>query len=127
MNKKQIDEFETLAGQLLAFYTEMNTLVKKNPNDALNSFKLKLVNSALQRSNAILGKTRKPFADFDQFEETSMPTTSDVLVIVSQYLSALEQLRTENIYFHEYDNQWLWSAEDGGKSLRTAPPKKLGK
>ena len=125
MKKKQIDEFETLDGQLQAFYTEMNTLVKKNPNDALNSFKLKLVNSALQRSNAILGKTRRPFADFDQFDEASMPTTSDVLVIVSQYLSALEQLRTENIYFDLY--KWRWLVDDQDEEIRTAPPKKLGK
>jgi hypothetical protein len=125
MKKKQIDEFETLDGQLQAFYTEMNTLVKKNPNDALNSFKLKLVNSALQRANSILGKTRKPFADFDQFDEASMPTTSDVLVIVSQYLSALEQLRTENIYFSRV--RWVWSVDDHNQEIRTAPPKKLGK
>lgn len=125
MKKKQIDEFETLAGQLQAFSTEMNTLVKKNPNDALNSFKLKLVNSVLQRSNEILGKTRKPFEDFDQFDDTSMPTTSDVLVIVSQYLSALEQLRVENIYFHL--GQWHWAVDDHHEKIRTAPPKKLGK
>jgi hypothetical protein len=125
MTKKQVDEFETLAGQLQAFSTEMNTLVKKNPNDALNSFKLKLVNSVIHRSNEILGNTRKPFEDFDQFDETSMPTTSDVLVIVSQYLSALEQLRVENISCHL--GKWHWTVDDHHEQIRTAPPKKLGK
>lgn len=125
MNRKQIDDFETLQGQLQALYTEMNTLVKKNPNDALNKFKLNLVNSAIGRANVILGAPRKPFEDFDKFDESAIPTTSDVLVIISQYLSSLEQLRSENIYF-DYD-EWYWRADANTPKIRTPPPKKLGK
>ena len=94
MKKKQIHEFETLNGQLDSFYTEMNTLAKKNPNEALNKFKLGLINSVLKKANAFLGKGRCPFPDFEQFDESAMPTISDFLVIVSQYLSAFEKLRT---------------------------------
>ena len=84
MKKDQIDEFERLQGQLQAFYEEMNTLAKKNPNDAVNKFKLGLVNSVLTKANNFLGKDRRPFGDFDCFDEAAMPSTSDVLVIISQ-------------------------------------------
>jgi hypothetical protein len=114
MKQKQIDEFETLNGQLVAFHTEMNTLVKKSPNDALNKFKLGLVNSILRKSNTFLGKKRLPFEDFEAFNEETMPSTSDVLMILAQYLSAFEKLRTENITQH------YGSCRDRGRA-RVAP------
>lgn len=125
MKKKQIEEFEALNGQLQSFYTEMNTLVKKNPNDALNGFKLKLLNSTLEKANKILGKTHRPFDDFEKFDDESMPSTSDVLLMVSQYLSAFEQLRVENIFFERV--RWIWNVSDSSEQIRTAPPKKLDK
>lgn len=119
MKKAQIEEFEALQGQLQAFYEEMNGLAKKNPNDPLNKFKLGLVNSVLKKANSFLGKARLPFAEFELFDDAAMPSTSDVLVILSQYLSAFEKLRAENIYLSD---AWYWA---GGDEIPTAPPKKL--
>jgi hypothetical protein len=124
MTRKQIDEFETLQGQLESFHNEMNALVKKNPNDPLNKFKLGLINSVLKKANALLGTNRRPFGDFEQFEEESMPSTSDVLMIISQYLSAFEKTRADNIY-QKAGMRWIWICSDSPDDLRTAPPKKL--
>lgn len=126
MKRKQIDEFETLHGQLQAFHKEMGALVKKSPNDALNKFKLGLVNSVLKKSNTLLGRNRLPFADFELFDEAALPSTSDVLIMISQYLSAFEKLRTENIRVDV--GGWFWIIEDepeNKRGMRTAPPKKL--
>jgi hypothetical protein len=125
MTKKEIDDFETLQGQLESFYDEMNTLVKKHPNDAVNKFKLGLINSVLKKANAFLGKNKRPFGDFDQLEEEFMPSTSDVLMIISQYLSVFEKIRADNIY-QKAGARWIWICSDGNDDLRTAPPKKLG-
>ena len=124
MKKTDIDQFETLQGQLQSFAEDLNTLAKKSPNDLLNKFKLGLVNSVLQKANAFLGNTRKPFADFGQFDDPSLPSNSDVLIMVSQYLSAFEKLRTENIT--ATSTGWYWVVE-GQKDLsrRTAPPENL--
>lgn len=127
MTTDEIHKFETLQGQLQAFHMEMNTFVKKNPNDALNKFKLGLVNSVLKKANEFLGVERKPFAGFDSFDETAMPSTSDVLLIVSQYLSAFEKLRAENIYWDRDEGNWCWSGPDRIKKIPTGPPKKLEK
>jgi|ERR1043166_296433 hypothetical protein len=126
MKRRQIDEFEILQGQLQAFHEEMGALVKKSPNDPLNKFKLGLVNSVLKKSNAILGTNRLPFADFELFDEVALPSTSDVLIMISQYLSAFEKLRTENI--RSEVGLWFWFIEDepeNKRGMRTAPPKKL--
>jgi hypothetical protein len=124
MKKKEIDEFELLQGQLQSFSDDLNTLAKKSPHDELNKFKLGLVNSVLQKANTFLGNTRKPFADFEQFEDASIPSNSDVLVMVSQYLSAFEKLRTENITWTS--TGWFWVIDgERDSSRRTAPPKNL--
>ena len=80
------------------FTEEMNTLAKKNPNDAVNKFKLGLVNSVLTKANSFLGKDRRPFGDFDCFDEAAMPSTSDVLVIISQYSLVPSRSFALNIY-----------------------------
>ena len=95
-------------------------LAKKSPNDALNKFKLTLVNSVLVKANTFLGNDNKPFSDFEQFDDTALPSTSDVLVLVSQYLAAFEKLRAENIRTDGAD--WYWR---GTEEIPTAPPKKL--
>ena len=43
MNKNDIDIFEKLSGQLISVYEEISLLSKKNPNDAINKFKLKFL------------------------------------------------------------------------------------
>jgi hypothetical protein len=85
MTRKQISTFEALQGQLQSFHQEFTTLTKKSPNDAVNKFKLGLANATLRDTNTFLGNSGRPFASFDQFNEESLPTNSDVLMIISQF------------------------------------------
>lgn len=125
MKQADIDQFERLQGQLESFHQELVVLVKKSPNDALNKFKLGLINSLLEKSNKLLGN-KKPFGDFDHFDETAMPSNSDVLLIVSQYLSSFEKLRSDNIRMDM--GRWYWNVQDANwknERYRTAPPRKI--
>ncbi len=126
MKKNEISEFESLQGQLESFHQELSNLAKKNPNDALNKFKLGLVNSVLESGNAFLGNERKPFKNFEKFDEAAMPSNSDVLVVLAQYLSTFEKLRADNIEMQH--GRWYWRTEEarsGDLTIRTAPPRKL--
>lgn len=125
MKKQEVDAFEALEGQLASLYEEMQTLVKKSPNDLMNKFKLQLVNSILQRVNEMLGAQRRPFPDFCVFDQDVLPSNSDVLVIVSQYLSSMEELRAANI--HQVLGAWYWIVTDDSPARRAAPPRRLRK
>jgi hypothetical protein len=125
MNEKQIALFESLNSQLKGLYDEMQTLAKKNPNDAVNKFKLGLINSLIKRTNAFLKEDQKPFGDFGEFDEAELPSNSDVLIILSQYLSCLEKIRADNITIDLGD--WYWLINGKQSNGRTAPPKNLGK
>src|SRR5436309_942771 len=98
MKRAAVELAEKLIGQLKNLHEEMSVLTKKAPNDAVNTFKINLINSALEKCNAILGKKHRPFEDFQQFDSDNLPSNSDATLIISQYMRAFEQFRTENIY-----------------------------
>jgi hypothetical protein len=132
MNTADVDKFEKLSGQLISVYEEMSLLSKKNPNDAVNKFKLKFVNKLLAESNEFLSIKYRPFDDFDSFDEDDVPQTSDAVFILSQYLQCFEKLRSDNVVI-EYGT-WYWRVNgekgesvdnDGMVKIRTVKPKKL--
>lgn len=132
MNRDNVDEFEKLSGQLLSIYEEVSLLSKKNPNDAVNKFKLKFANNLILQSNSFLSDKYKPFEDFNEFDEDDIPQNSDVVFILSQYLQCFEKLRADNVIIK--GGYWFWRVEgraednvdDAGMVLiRTVKPKKL--
>jgi hypothetical protein len=126
MKREDVDKFEKTVAQLEALHSEISVLLKKSPNDALNKFKLELVNSVLQEANSLLGDTYKPFPDFLAFDSDAVPSNSDVTFILAQYSNCMEKLRSDNIY--NYGSYWYWrvDGEESSKpSIRTSQPKKL--
>lgn len=132
MNRKQVDTFEKLSGQLLSIYEEISLLSKKSPNDAVNKFKLKFINKMLTQSNEFLASKYKPFDDFELFEEDDMPQNSDIVFILSQYLQCFEKQRADNVIMR--GGRWHWYVqgdkddevdEEGKVLIQTIKPKKL--
>lgn len=120
--RSDIDKFEKVEAQLNALHKELGILSKKKPNDGINPFKLKLVNSVLEKANELLEKNYKPFLDFELFDLDSLPTNSDVVMILAQYLNCMEKLRSDNIHnTNVHLDIWEWKVS----SIRTSPPKNL--
>lgn len=114
MNIEEILLFEKIHAQLSSFYEDVTMLVKKNPKDEMNTFKLKLINKALERANQIIGDL-KPFDDFDQFDiDGDMPNNSDVAIILGQYINCMDVLKKDNV--HIYSGRWYWKIEGDSKS-----------
>ena len=110
MDEQQVESFLKLQPQLKSSYDEIALLSKKKPTESLNEFKLKFINSTLSRANEILEDKYKPFPDeFTQFDNDKMPNNSDVVFILSHYLTALEKLRCDNIKKEgDYSSKWFW-------------------
>ncbi|MDT3778199.1 hypothetical protein PJI16_11595 [Nitrospira sp. MA-1] len=123
MNEEEVETFLKLQPQVKSAYDEVALLSKKKPTDSLNKFKLKFVNSILSRANDILRDSYKPFPEeFSLFDENDMPNNSDVIFILSHYLTSLEKLRCDNIMRSPTDSHWYWFIDDTLSSLRTDPP-----
>lgn len=131
MKTEEINKFEKIQSQLEGLLTEMTTLVKKSPNDALNRFKIKMINEIISDANDILGDTYKPLSYFEKFDDDDLPTNSDVSFVLSQYLSCFEKLRADNIYRkqksdgNKYFFEWYWYVEDKESLIKTASPQKI--
>jgi hypothetical protein len=102
---EEITQFEKVQTQIKGLYNEIGILSKKNPNDAINKFKLKYINQSIKDANDIL-KNEKPYSDFDIFADEDMPSVSDVVIILEQYYSSLEKIRCANIKYEM--GHWYW-------------------
>ena len=121
MNTEQVETFLKLQPQFKSAYDEVALLSKKKPTDSLNKFKLKFVNSILSRANEILEDSYKPFPEeFSLFDENDMPNNSDVIFILSHYLTSLEKLRCDNINFSDFE--WCWVIDGTRSSQVTDGP-----
>lgn len=104
-SQEEVILFEKIQTQIKGLYNEIGILSKKNPNDAVNKFKLNFINQSLNEANKLLAD-KKPYADFDSFDEDDTPTTSDVVMILEQYYAAMESMRCANIK-NEWGT-WYW-------------------
>ena len=120
MNKEEdVWEFEKLEQQLHSFLAEISELSKKKPNDGLNKFKLKFINSTLDGLNKLIGEHR-PFAEFETFNVDDLPTNSDVVVILAQYATATYNFRRDHTAEENY--KWHWILRGKRSDLTTERP-----
>lgn len=121
---EDVDALEKLISKVDAVNMEVSILSKKSPNDAINGFKLNLINSILKGCNDFLGEKYKPLLEFDVFDSDDVPSNSDVVFILKQYDEALEKIRSDNIRFDGM-SEWYFEVNDEHGNMRAAPPRKL--
>jgi len=123
MKRNDVDRYQRVQSQLEAFHREFEGLAKKTPNAALNTFKLKIVNQAIDDANGVLGKDFLPIRDFAQFNDEELPSNSDVSMVLAQYLEAMEVLRCRNIK-RDSIGRWYWDVDDADhESMQAAEPR----
>ena len=98
MKAKDVNFFEKVKAQLQQLHNEVSALSKSKPDNPINKFKLTFINEKLSEANTILTGEFKPFKDFTVFDETALPSNSDVVMILAQYLDCLEAWRCANIF-----------------------------
>lgn len=117
--------FERINGQLEGIHEEISILSKRNPDGKINTFKIQFINKIIEQANGILQTKYLPLESFTQFDVDMLPSNSDVVFILSQYLNCMEQLRTENIKTDGFG--WHWCINGKDSDVETAPPQKLKK
>lgn len=125
MNKLKLEPevFEKIDGQLKSLHEEISILSKKSPDGKINAFKIQHINAIIAQANALLQKDFIPLPGFTQFDSEMLPSNSDIVFVLSQYINCMEQLRTENITTN--GGRWYWKTGSQVSDIRTAPPKKL--
>jgi len=121
---EDVEALERLVGQLEALHSEISQLAKKTPNDAVNAFKLNLINKVLDAGNSVLTNSYRPFAEFELFNVDDVPTNSDVTMILAQYMEQAERFRSDNVRFSQHN--WVYVLDGQPSTIRAAAPTKIG-
>lgn len=108
-----VTNYYKLVAQLQALKDEIALLSKSKPNDALNPFKLGFVNEKLSVANKLLTGDFAPFDSFTVFDPEKLPTNSDVVMVLAQYLACFGRWRAAHVYYDQADFKWHWSISDG--------------
>ena len=122
MKAGDADLFDTLEDQMSAMYDEMGLLSKKKPDGPVNKFKLKFINDVLKKVNKIIGAEYMPFGDFNSFDEDALPTASDVVFILSQYLKSMDKFRYDNTY--KRSGTYYWCLRGNASEKETRRPRR---
>ena len=118
--QEDVEILEKTIGQLNTIYIEISLLSKKSPNDAVNTFKLNLINSVLQLANTILGDGYKPFVEFELFNKDDVPTTSDVVFVIAQYRKEIDRFREDNMA-RNHNLVWVYILNGGLSGVLVDP------
>ena len=124
-SNNEIESLEKLVGQLQGLHSEVSLLAKKSPNDGLNGFKLRLVNKVIETANRVLGPNYTPFDDFEAFDSDDVPSTSDVALVISQYIEETERYRSDNVKW--WQHRWVYLVNGEPSEIVSGPPSKVGK
>lgn len=101
--QEDVEKLEKTIGQLKVIHREVSLLSKKSPSDAINPFKLKMINAVIQSANSVLGDEYMPIEEFEKFDDDDAPSTSDVVFVVAQYMEEIERFRTDNVVYQNFE------------------------
>ena len=72
--------------------SEIRELSKKKQDEPLNKFKVKTINKKLEQVLTIL-KNEPTYEFLELLDETSLPSNSDAVLMISQFIKAMDQFK----------------------------------
>ncbi len=105
---KNIEDYKLLKDILHSQRIEFDILSKKKTDGQLNPMKIKMVNRVLEPLKELF-KQEQSHMFLDTLNEDEMPTYSDVVLIVSQYETAISEFKGK--YYAKdkylYEHRWM--------------------
>ncbi|WP_105596923.1 hypothetical protein [Cronobacter turicensis] len=83
---------DTTIPLLKAMYSEFKEISKKKPDSAIGKGKIKIVNRLLEKVKTVL-VDEESIIFLDLLDEDDVPQASDVTLILSQYVAAMDAFR----------------------------------
>ena len=106
--KVKADLFEVTKPLLESMYMEFKELSKKKPDASISKNKIKIVNRLLNSLCTILAD-EDSIGFLDILDEDDIPQTSDVTLILSQYVASMSSF--ENKYHIFNGIKYIWNTK----------------
>lgn len=114
--EKDIEDYKLLKSMLHAQKQEFDLLSKKKADGQLNPIKIKMANRVLEPLKELL-KHEESHKFLDTLYEDGLPTNSDVVLVISQYETAIDEFKSKYYLKDEYQSRgystvWRWMTEE---------------
>ena len=106
--QEKADIWEVATPLLKAMFGEFRELSKKKPDGEVSRGKIKVVNRLLEQCRAVLNDEQS-IEFLDLLDEDDIPQHSDVVLMLSQYVAAMEQFRSRYCGFDLGVGSDMWS------------------
>lgn len=114
VTQAKVDAYKVVEPMLSAIYSEIKALSNKKQAEELNPKKVDIINKVLDKALSIL--ENEPTIEFlEKLNIDVLPTNSDAVLILSQFVTALHQFHTK--YFHAPEFDWGLAADPGTWSV----------
>ena len=107
----EVNQFLMLRELVTGLYDEMKDFAKKSPNETLNEFKIKSLNRVLSPLKELM-KDQPTALFLDVLDESSLPTNSDVVIILSQYLTAMQNYEDRYYRLDIFKHKKRWNTKE---------------
>lgn len=105
---EQVRLYLTISPLLKSAFNEVKEFSKKKQDEELNVKKVKMINKLLEKAKVILKD--EPTVDFlELLDENELPTNSDAVLIMSQFISAMDKFHDD--HYHYENNMLSWDNE----------------
>ena len=88
----EVKMFDILYPMIKGDLAEIRELSKKKQDEPLNELKVKIINKKLEKAKSIL-KNEATIEFLDLLNEEKLPTNSDAVLQISQFINALKKFR----------------------------------
>jgi hypothetical protein len=112
----EVKKFEMLFPMLDSDIAEIRELSKKKQDEPLNPFKVKIINKKLGQIKELL--KNEPSSEYlELLDEDSLPTNSDAVLMLTQFINSLKQFKKK---YYESDGsdidvfgeKYSWKTKD---------------
>ncbi|EKN3846941.1 hypothetical protein ACSILG_000913 [Yersinia enterocolitica] len=97
---------DTMTPLLRAMYTEFKEISKKKPDSAVSKGKIKIVNRLLEKVKTVLSDEAS-ISFLDLLDEDDVPQASDVTLILSQYVAAMDAFHEKYYGWNGSTHEWF--------------------
>jgi hypothetical protein len=103
---KKANLHDTVMPLIKAMHQEFKELSKKKPDSALSLNKVRTVNRLLESCRMILD-SEQSIQFLDMLDEDNIPQNSDVVLILSQYVAAMDQFHSSYYGWDTFQHRWF--------------------
>jgi hypothetical protein len=104
--KEKAQTHDTMTPLLGAMYAEFKEISKKKPDSAVSKSKIKIVNRLLEKVRTVLSD-EESISFLDLLDEDDVPQASDVTLILSQYVAAMNAFHQKHYGWDGSSHIWF--------------------